>query len=159
MISINKDSISHKMTSIPSIPKNFGSGFGLSGAQLPNRDLVICGGLDVYKSNCYYGSATMSVHQYLHYKEGSNQWRKVGSMKVAISDHSSVWIDGRLLTTGYDEDYNQTSHHEEFSFDGGVKMRKKLPMPLQHHTATIFDQNRIIVCGGSDRKVSQKFSN
>ena len=61
-------------------------------------------------------------------------------MKKATSCHSSVWIDGRLLTTGYEEDCEQTSHHEEFSFDGGVKTRKELPMPLMFHTATVFDQ-------------------
>ena len=159
VISINKDSISHNSSSIPSIPTNFIHGIhglkglsGLSGAQLPNRDLVICGGLDFLRPSDPY----KPVNHYFHYKEGSNQWRKVGAMKKSLFDHSSVWIDGRLLTTGSE---GQTSHHEEFSFDGGVKMRKKLPMPLQHHTATIFDQNRIIVCGGSDRKVSQKFSN
>ena len=148
MISINKDSISHINSSIPSIPKKY---YGFSGAQLPNRDLVICGGLDIYKS----------VYQYFHYKEGSNQWRKVGTMKKAIFDHSSVWIDGRFLTTGDDlqSSRKETSYHEEFSFVGGVKKRKKMLLPLRLHTSTTFDQNRMIVCGGRDRSVSQTFSN
>ena len=148
MISINEDSISHNSSSIPSIPKGYG---GLSGSQLPNRDLLICGG-DI----SYY-----TKNQYLHYKEGSNQWRKVGTMKKAIFDHSSVWIDGRLLTTGdeFQVSRKETSHHEEFSFDGGVKKRNAMPIPLRLHTAAIFDQNRIIVCGGRDRSVSQTFSN
>ena len=149
-ISINKDSISHINSCIPSIPFNGIQYRGLSGAQLPNRDLVICGG----DTSFYFTN-----HQYLHYKEGSNHWRKVGTMKKTTIDHSSVWIDGRLLTTGCEQKYKQTSHHEEFSFDGGVKARKEMPVERWYHTATIFGQNRIIVCGGEDRSVSQTFSN
>ena len=144
MISINKDSISHINSSIPSLPKGYRR---LSGAQLPNRDLVICGRDGISYTN----------NHYLHYKEGSNEWKKVGTMKKAKFRHSSVWIDGRLLTTG--ESRKGTSYLEEFSFNGGVKIRKNMPIPLKFHTATIFDRNRIIVCGGLDRRVSQTFPN
>ena len=131
MISINKGSISHINSSIPSLPSGI---CGLGGTQLPNGDLVVCG---------YMGGL------YLHYKEGSNQWTTAGSIIRGTTDHSSVWIDGRLLTTGgQDVSYFVISRHEEFSLDGGVKERKKMPIELSCHTATIFDQNKIIVCGG-----------
>ena len=54
------------------------------------------------------------------------------------------------------------SHHEEFSFsligerDQGVTVKKELPIALRAHTATIFDESRIIVCGGDARKNVRK---
>ena len=152
MISINKDSISHINSSIPSLPMGC---CGLSGAQLPNRDLVICG-RDPYTKKISYTN-----NHYLHYKEGSNKWKKVETMKKEKFGHSSVWIDV-LLTTGgmVVESRKGTSHHEVFSFKGGVKIGENMPIPLKFHTATIFDRNRIIVCGGEVyRNVSQTFSN
>ena len=77
MISIHKHSISHINSSIPSLPKVM---WGLGGSQLPNGDLVVCGRVTRYGS--YY--------PYLHYEKGSNQRTKVGTMKGARSDHSSV---------------------------------------------------------------------
>ena len=147
MISIHKDSITHINSSIPSLPKAMRE---LGGSQLPNGDLVICGGVTGYGSN----------YPYLHYKEGSNLWTKVGTMKETRSDHSSVWIDGRLLTTGgLIPLYQKTSHQEEFSFDGGVKERQKMPIALYSHSATIFDKDRMIVSGGvNERNVSKLFS-
>ena len=147
MISIHKDSISHINSCIPILPKAM---WGLGGSQLPNGDLIVCGGVSGYGS--YY--------PYLHYKEGSNEWTEVGAMKGARSHHSSVWIGGRLLTTGGANNSNKkTSHHEEFSFDGGWKERKEMPIALYSHTATIFDQNKMIVSGGfNERNVSKLFS-
>ena len=146
MISINNDLISHIDSSIPSYPKRYRE---VSGAQLPNSGLVICGG--EIRSN--------SSHQYLHYKDGSIQWTKVGTMKKARYMHSSVWIDGRLLTTGgWPLSAKTTSHHEEFSFDGGVKEREEMPIALAGHTATIIEQNKMIVCGGRTGNVSKTFS-
>ena len=146
MISIQKDSISRINSSIPSLPKVL---WGLRGTQLPNGDLLVCGGV-----------TGMGISEYRHYKEGSNQWTKVGTMKGARSLHSSVWIDGRLLVTGGVNSSNKkTSYHEEFSFDGGVKERKELPIALYSHTATIFGQNGMIVSGGfNERNVSKIFS-
>ena len=142
MISLNKDSISHVNSSIPSLPKGLN---GLKGAQLPDGNLVISGGFNLH-------SGVSDEH--LLYKVGLDQWRKVGTMKEARCWHSSVWIDGRLLTTGGWNPYDAknrlkiTPHHEEFSFDGGVKERKEMPMSLDDHAATIFDRNKMIVTGG-----------
>ena len=144
MISFNKNSISHINSSIPSLPQGLAE---LSGTQLPNGDLLVCGGWTGF----------VVSNQYLHFKKDSNNWTKVGAMLMDRNWHSSVWIDGRLLTTGgLKEDHHWwrsgprkiSSHHEEFSFDGGVKEMKEMPIALMGHTATIFDQNKMMVCGG-----------
>ena len=80
-------------------------------------------------------------------------------MKKATSCHSSVWIDGRLLTLGGLSHNTVTSRHEEFSFDEGVKERKDMPIPLKNHTATKFGHHKIIVCGGIAEKVTKTFFN
>ena len=49
--------------------------------------------------------------EYQHYKEGCNQWTKVGTIKKARLSHSSVWIDGRVLTTGGKDSTGVTKHH------------------------------------------------
>ena len=148
MISIHKDSISQINSSIPSLPKIIWRS-GLVGTQLPNSDLVVCGRM-----------TGLGLGEYLHYKEGSNEWTKVGAMKGARLYHSSVWIDGRLLTTGGANTLNKkTSNHEEFSFGGGVKERKEMPIALYSHTATIFGRNKMIVSGGfNERNVRKIFS-
>ena len=157
IISIHQDSISHIDSSIPSLPKEY---WGLGGAQLPNGDLVVCGGQtgEYIQDDCF--------SEYLYYKEGSNQWKKVGTMKPERTHHSSVWNDGRLLTTGGERYLNgPISHHEEFSFDGkrgwrmefdGVKERKEMPIALYKHTTTILDQNRMIVSGGKIKSCVSK---
>ena len=143
MISINKDSISHINASIPSLPKGLNK---LRGAELPNHDLIVCGG------NTRYGYS----NDYLHYNHDSNQWMNVGTMNRATSSHSSVWIDGVLLTTGGKYSSGKiTSHHEEFSFTGGVKKRKEMPVALAGHTATLYGQQTMIICGGWDGYVSK----
>ena len=142
LISINKDSILHHNYTIPSIPNGL---VDLQGAQLPNSDLVICGGRAHPGLHC--------SDEYLHYKEGSNQWKKLGTMKRGRFWHSSVWIDGQLLTTGRsDSSMNLSSLHEEFSFGEGVKERKEMPIDLGGHTSTIFGQHKMIVCGGWNDK-------
>ena len=40
--------------------------------------------------------------------------------------------------------------------DQGVTLKKELPIALRAHTATIFDESRIIVCGGDYRKNVRK---
>ena len=143
LISINKDSILHHNYTIPSIPNGL---VDLQGAQLPNSDLVICGGRAHPGLHC--------SDEYLHYKEGSNQWKKLGTMKRGRFWHSSVWIDGQLLTTGgLNSSMNLSSHHEEFSFGAGVKERKEMPIALCGHTSTIFGQHKMIVCGGIAKDV------
>ena len=167
MISIEKDSISYINASIPSLPKGLD---GLRGTSLANRELVVCGG--------YTGSSLS--HEYLHYRDDSNHWATVATMKKARFSHSSVWIDGGLFTTGGcepfenvsdysdgsgptiwldDEEWQATSHHEIFSIEGGVQERREMPIPVGGHTATIFGPHQIIVCGGSPtRYVNKTFS-
>ena len=138
MISINKDSISHINSSIPSLPKEL---YDLRGAQLPDGSLVISGG---------HSKLGGPSDEYLHYKEGFNRWRYIGTIKKRRGGHSSVWIGGRLLTTGVGLTGELISHHEESCFDGVVIERKEMPKALKFHTATTFDRNQMIVIGGTE---------
>ena len=61
-------------------------------------------------------------------------------MKWARAGHSSVLIDGNLLTTGgYDSSEKFVSKHEEFSIKGRVKEKKMMPIKLYNRAATLFD--------------------
>ena len=153
VISILKDSMSQINSDIPSIPKGLG---GLSGTQLPNGDLIISGGCHNIETNYDDG--------YYHYKKGSDQWKKVGIMKMARVGHSSVSIDESLFTTGGSNSSNVSSlnisylsNHEEFSIEGGLKDRKEMPIALSYHSATVVGKYTILICGGM-AKVSKTFS-
>ena len=139
VISIIKDSISHIIPDIPSLPKGF---LGFGGARLPNGDLLLSEG---------YVDSYVYSDKYLQYKVGSRMWTKAGEMSRARYRHSSVFIDGYFLTTGgLDTSFNALSLHEQFSISEGVKERKKMPIGLYNHTATVFSQHKMLVCGGSD---------
>ena len=133
-------------SAIPSLPMGLGI---LAGAQLPNGDLMIsgrCGDTESRYNDSYY-----------HYKKGSNQWKKVRTMKGARQGHSSVFIDGSLFTTGghfvnysspsFGAQYHVSSH-EEFSIKDGMKLRKEMPIGLSGHTATVFGKHTMLICGG-----------
>ena len=133
---------------IPSLPKRL-QRFG--GAQLPNGDLLISGG----------GTFSGYNDEYIHYKSGSNYWKKVGTMKQARSGYSSVLIDGNLLTTGgryFDSSSKLLSNHEEFSINGGVRERTNMPIALESHAAAVFGKHTILISGGIDAKVNETFS-
>ena len=136
---------------IPSLPKELCK---LKGAQLPNCDLIISGGYDRTESSYNDG--------YYHYKSGSNQWKKVGTMKQERYGYSSVLIDGNLLTTGgydwLDSPAKLLSNHEEFSIKGGVKDRTNMRIALQNHAAAVFGKHTILISGGVDAKVNETFS-
>ena len=182
VISITKDSISLINSSIPSLPKKLSA---LNGTQLSNGDLVLSGGYymsgyedwDGYDDgsedlNTEWFDVEVCNDEILHYKLGSNQWTKVGTMKNLRRNYSSVWIEGCLLTTGGENNvqsfmnnrrniehiWKTTSHHEEFSLNEGVKERKELPIVLKCHTATKFGHRKMIVCGGEGNSVSYPFS-
>ena len=182
VISITKDSISHLNSSIPSLPKELSA---FRGAQLLSGDLVLSGGCTrsgyevseivcmeepgQFTSHKIWIKAEVCNNEYHYYKQGSNQWTKVGTMKNVRRNHSSVWMDGCLLTTGgesgewkiedSDKSYRWTtsSHHEEFSLIEGVKERKEMSIALKCHTATKFGHHKMIVCGGEGNSVSDSF--
>ena len=155
MISIITDSIVLNDPVIPPIPKELSA---LGGTQLPNGDLLLCGGYFFKKlEGPFSGKMEDSLEfsdEYLLYENGSSQWTKVGTMKKKRSCHSSVLIEGRLHTTGGTYGIKITSRHEQFSFDEGVKEMKEMPIRLENHTATTFGKNKMIVCGGGIGEVS-----
>ena len=101
----------------------------LRGAKLLSGNLLVCGGR-------VYGTKSGGIwksDEYMVFKQGSNQWKKVGTMKRARSHNSSTYINGSLLTVGgrdSNPSSNAISHHEQFSFEGGIKDRKELPIAL-----------------------------
>ena len=143
------DSLFHINTATTSI-LNTGSQF----TQLPNGEWLASGGI--------IDGARIS-DEYMLFKQGRNQWTKVGNMKRARWHHASVYIDGVLLTTGGLDSPPSSriftllssliSHHEHFSFDGGVRKRKELPIALYRHTATMFGNHKMLISGGRDIKV------
>ena len=154
VISIVKNSISHINSSIPSLPKVLSR---LRGAQLPNGDLIACGGLSG-SAKIEVSSIAHKLDEYLHYKAGSNQWANIGTMARKKAWYSSVWVDDCLYTTGgSDSSLIDIACLEEFSITGGAKERKEMPMPLSSHTATTFGPHKMIVCGGMNRNVSETF--
>ena len=135
-ISIINDSLFHVNTAVPSLPMKIS---GLRGAKLPSGDLLVCGGKSL---------------QYTIFKKGSNEWKKVGTMKQARSHHSSIYVNGNLFTVGgLNSSYDMISHHEQFSFERGTNDRKELPIALYGHTATVFNYHKMLICGGCDNRV------
>ena len=152
MISISKDSCSQINSSIPTLPKALCKA---GGTQLPNGDLLISGGYN------YCSNRRMTGQRYIfrHCKDGSNQWKRVGTiMKRPKYGHSSVFIDGSLFTSdGHTDRFSIISNHEEFSISRGIKERKEMPIALSDHTATVFGKDTILICGGLDSEVSKTF--
>ena len=142
-LAIKHDSMLHIKSSIPTFSEELR---GLQGAMLPNGDLLVNGGYRIGDMD------TMSSEndEYLQFKVGSNQWIKVGTMQIPRFYHASVLIDGCLFTTGGIRDgwSEILSNHEAFSIEGGVMERKRMPIALGGHTATIFGNQKIIICGG-----------
>ena len=155
VISIVQDAISQIKSPIPSLPKKLSN---LSGAQLPNGNLVICGGRKRF-DDCYSHSLDKYIQysdEYLHCQVGSNQWTKVGIMKSNRAFHSSVLIDGCLIRTGGRSNpsirsLKTLSNLEIFSRHGDVLEMKEMPVSLNSHTTTMFGKNKILVCGGGTR--------
>ena len=124
-------------------------------------DLLISGGYTC-RSGKYYGlNSIMMGRRYIcrYHKDGSNQWKRVGTiMKRPKYGHSSVFIDGSLFTSdGHTDRFSILSNHEEFSITRGIKERKEMPIALSDHTATVFGKDTILICGGLDSEVSKTF--
>ena len=156
VVSIKSDSISIINTTIPSLPKGLNS---LRGTTLPDHDLLVSGGHLIEGNEDYLRS-----DEYLRFSQDSKQWKKVGTMKMARLDHSSVLMNGGLYSVGGKaSSWNGTSHHEVLNLDGWigwnflrVEEKKKLPIALSGHTANKLDENKYMVIGGLDRNVSKQ---
>ena len=146
VISIQNDSITNIPEGIPSLPC-FAS--GLRGAQLPNGDLMVCGGLIEELCDPY---STIYNGNYYVYQYGYKDWKKIGTMKIERVAHSSVFAEGCMFSLGgYSGELiggSLISHHEAFSLDGTVKKIEELPISIKNHTATLFNDNQILICGG-----------
>ena len=142
-IAIVNDSISNLNSSITHLPFYLRRLAFFSVAQLPNGDILLAGGL---KTDCI---SSFKSDEYLHYRNGSNEWTLVATMKVARYQHTSLLIDGCLFTAGGIDSFDDyTSHLEKFSFEGGVEQKKKMPIALKCHTATMFGNHKMLICGG-----------
>ena len=146
MVSIKKDYSSFVNSTIPALPKRLAF---LRGTQLPNQDLLVSGG----------ATGSVSNDEYLRFSQDSNQWKKVGTMKMARSSHSSVLLNKCLYSCGgVDSSDNETSHHEVLNLHGRVEEKKKLPIALGGHTANELNDNQYMVIGGYDStNVSKNF--
>ena len=152
------DSIARLIPSIPSLPcLGYRSDKNLifyCGIQLHNGDFLLAGGTLVHgctgAENCYW---------YLHYRKGTNRWEILETMNMARHQYASVLIDGCLFTTGgidlslheysfYNRNSTITSYVEKFSFEGGIEEKKNMPIALAYHTATMFGNYKMLVCGG-----------
>ena len=159
VVSIKSDSISIINTTIPSLPKGLNS---LRGTTLPDHDLLVSGGHLIEGNEDYLRS-----DEYLRFSQDSKQWKKVGTMKMARLDHSSVLMNGGLYSVGGKaSSWNGTSHHEVLNLGGWigwnflrVEEKKELPSKrLSSHTAHRLNENQYIVIGGYDcSNVSKKY--
>ena len=140
VISLVNNSLSLIIRDIPKLPNGLR---GLQGTKTPNGDLLLCGGADKWGGNC---------DEYLLLKDGSDQWKRIGTSQTKRLYHSSVFIDGCLLTSG-GFDILPGSNHEEFSFERGVNKKKDMPICLYGHTATIFGPGKLLICGGQEMNV------
>ena len=127
------------------------------GTLLPNRDLLLSGGLASYGDYDTVPSET----KYLRYRNRTNEWIEVGRMIIPRYHHASVFINGIMFSSGGCESFSYPSknivcHHEAFSIDGVVKEIKEMPIALYGHTATKIDNNRYLVTGGRVIEVSSK---
>ena len=136
VISLVNNSLSLITRDIPKLPKGL---WGLRGTKTPNGDLLLCGGGETWEDKC---------NEYLLLKDGSDQWKRIGTSRTKRVYHSSVFIDGCLFTSG-------GTNHEEFSFERGVNEKKDMPIFLYGHSATIFGPGKLLICGGRDKNVSK----
>ena len=148
MVSIKSDSISIINTTIPSLPKGLNN---LRGTTLPDHDLLVSGGYLIGGNDDY-----LTFDEYLRFSQDSNQWKKVGTMKMARHYHSSVLLNGGLYSIGGNLGIGLYSHHEVFNLDGRIEEKKELPIALSGHTANKLYENKYMVIGGRDKNVSKK---
>ena len=106
--------------------------------------MLVCGGSTV----------SWASDAYIIFKQGFNVWKNFVTMWRARSFHSCTYINGHLYALGgLDSSQNAISHHEQFSFTGGPKDPRNLRIALYGHTATVFNNDKMLICGGRDIKV------
>ena len=149
VISLVNDSILYPNKTIPSLPKGLSA---LGGTRLPNGDLFLSGGQMNGKTHEWSDPLRLS-NEYLLYRERDKQWTKVGTMLTTRYHPASVAIDDCVITIGGGV---KGDSDEKFSCKGCVKSIKAYPAHHNGHTATMFGQHKILVCGGRYNRVNIK---
>ena len=112
--------------------------------------MLVCGGSTVSQTS----------DAYIIFKQGFNVWKKFVTMWRARSFHSCTYINGNLFALGglyhsspYQGSEIAISRHEQLPLEGFTKEVRKLPIALYGHTATVFNDHKMLICGGRDIKV------
>ena len=178
VISLKQESISLEQESIPCLPIGL-CVFG--GTLMPNGDLILCGG-NTAKDGWEYCEVPKIGAQdgwkndeYLFLRKMGESWTTIGNMIEPRSNHSTVFINGSVFSSGgKDSEKKIFSHHEEIklrdssylcqssklqSYDPRktiiVKHYKEdVPMKLVGHNAIELDESKYILIGGLDKNVS-----
>ena len=169
MISIVNDSVSYSDKVIPSLPNDL---LVVRGARLSNGDLIC---------ECYRGGYPESypvkvILEYWRLKYGSNQWKNVGKCQDAETRWNSTFlINGCFISTDSScSSSDSFSHHELFinEYVDQVKQSVSTFMPRtrtitkenkEHlvnygHTAALFGQNKMFICGGFNENCGSQVS-
>ena len=157
LILLRPESISIEKQSIPFLPIGL---CVLGGVQLPNGDLLVCGGNTV-KEGWKYCEGIEATNgwkndEYLVLPRMSEEWISIGKMLEPRSNHSSIFINGSVFSCGgKDSGKNIFAHHEEFKLGESINARKELPLKLVGHTVEELDSSNYILIGGLDKNVGE----
>ena len=111
--------------------------------------------------------------EYLLLEKMGESWTTIGNMIETRSNHSTVFINGSVFSSGgKDSEKNIFAHHEEIklhsftylwptklqSYDPRKnvivkRVRKDMPMKLAGHNAVELDASKYILIGGLDKDV------
>ena len=177
VISLKQESISLEQESIPCLPIGL-CVFG--GTRMPNGDLILCGG-NTAKDGWEYCEVSKVGAQdgwkndeYLLLQKMGESWTTIGNMIEPRSNHSTVFINGSVFSSGgKDSEKNIFSHHEELKLHASTnlrpgsklkshdprkmvivtRLRKDMPMKLVGHNAIELDASKYILIGGLDKNV------
>ena len=137
VISIVNDSVSYSDKVIPSLPKDL---FVDRGARFSNGDLI-CEG---FPENGV---------EYWRLKDGSNQWKNVGKSRDIETRWNSTFLIDRCFVSmdNLCSSSNTFSRHEMFTkqyFDKKEEFYYTIMPHNYGHTATLFGQHKMFICGG-----------
>ena len=157
LILLRSESICLEKESIPLLPIGL---CVLGGVQLPNGDLLVCGGNTV-KEGWEYCEGIEAKDgwkndDYLILRKMNKEWSSIGKMLEPRSNHSSIFINGSVFSCGgKDSGKNIFAHHEEFKLGVSINVRKELPLKLVGHIVEDLGSSNYILIGGLDKNVGK----